>query len=348
MRSADEQGPETGTFDATRRTAEEALELAIAHQTAPDPQTFEVWYTYAEQSNEMLTSCIDAALRSDGGLSDLSLKEIYDELLSPRAMHDDLADISDNLGQELSNVVDLVQGGVTTSGAFAETLKVSIRALSAAPSREDLRSVAGTLFKANQAQLSSSNALQADLKRAQDQVRGMEKELADLRMSAFTDHLTGLANRRRLEEVMQDAIERARHTQQPLAFALADVDRFKTVNDVWGHAVGDNILRGFARVMMRNVKGQDTAARFGGEEFALLLPKTAARGAEFVCNTIRRAFGDIDWVTQRSGEKIGRITVSIGATQLRDDDTAESLIARADELLYAAKKAGRNQVCVSA
>jgi diguanylate cyclase len=129
-----------------------------------------------------------------------------------------------------------------------------------------------------------------------------------------------------------------------MALLLADIDHFKAFNDTYGHLTGDQVLRLVAMALKQTVKGQDIAARYGGEEFAIILPNTTLRSAVTVADHIRRAVMTKELMKRSTGEHLGRITVSVGAATLRKDDSGSSLIERADNALYAAKRYGRNRV----
>ena len=125
---------------------------------------------------------------------------------------------------------------------------------------------------------------------------------------------------------------------------MADIDHFKSFNDQYGHLTGDQVLRLVALAVKQNVKGQDIAARYGGEEFVVALPNTALQSAITVADHIRRAVMTKELMRRSSGERLGRVTISIGAAVLRPDESAQFLIERADKCLYAAKRHGRNRV----
>jgi diguanylate cyclase len=129
---------------------------------------------------------------------------------------------------------------------------------------------------------------------------------------------------------------------------MTDIDHFKNFNDKYGHLTGDQVLRLVALSVKQNVKGQDTVARYGGEEFVVALPNTELRSAFTVADHIRRAVMTKELVKRSSGERLGRITISIGVALFRPDDTAQTLIDRADKCLYAAKRNGRNRVVCEA
>ncbi len=152
------------------------------------------------------------------------------------------------------------------------------------------------------------------------------------------DPLTGLANRRAMEENMIRFMSFSRRWQHPLSIIMVDLDHFKTVNDRYGHLTGDEVLVCFSQLLKLSVRVEDIVARFGGEEFILLTPNTSIEDASQLAERIR-----ID--TQEATMPIPtNITASLGVTQMRDEDTAESLIARADSALYEAKNSGRNRV----
>jgi diguanylate cyclase len=125
---------------------------------------------------------------------------------------------------------------------------------------------------------------------------------------------------------------------------LTDIDHFKAFNDSYGHLTGDQVIRYVAMTVKQNVKGLDTAARFGGEEFAVVLPNTVLRSAITVAEHIRRAVMNKEVMRRSTGEHLGRVTISVGVAALRAGDTAQTLIERADNCLYAAKRGGRNKV----
>jgi diguanylate cyclase (GGDEF)-like protein len=143
---------------------------------------------------------------------------------------------------------------------------------------------------------------------------------------------------------LKEEAERWRRYHHSCALLIVDLDHFKTVNDTWGHPVGDEVLRAVAARILREIRPADRAARSGGEEFAILLPETGGAGALALAERVRAAFAASP-ITLTSGQAID-LTVSIGGAAFPDDaGDAEGLIAAADRALYAAKQAGRNRVC---
>jgi len=164
---------------------------------------------------------------------------------------------------------------------------------------------------------------------------------------ASTDPLTGLYNRRFVLEVLQREIERSRREGLPLAVMMLDLDGFKAVNDKFGHTVGDAALLHVAEALEKNARAADLTARFGGDEFVILLPNCDAGSLQSVMERVRQGIAGLD--PPRSGDGVPlQITVSAGGTLLRSDDSLDSLMNRADLALFEAKNAGRNQVRLAA
>jgi len=167
----------------------------------------------------------------------------------------------------------------------------------------------------------------------------------DLRRLATVDELTGLPNRRHFMARLEEELARARRNNSPLCLATLDIDHFKPINDTHGHAAGDAVLRQLATVIREKIRLGDSAARLGGEEFALLLPNTNAHQARLVCDRLRGAVADRDF--DIGGTAIG-VTLSTGVALLHKEDDSVALMRRSDEALYQAKAGGRNQVHLAA
>jgi two-component system, cell cycle response regulator len=164
----------------------------------------------------------------------------------------------------------------------------------------------------------------------------------ELQQLASTDPLTGLNNRRSIEPQLESEVSRARRHHAHLSVLIADLDHFKRVNDQYGHVVGDGMLCEVARRIETLLRKEDRAARWGGEEFLVLLPETDLEQAEIVAEKIREAIASRPVAV--NGFRIP-LTISIGVAAWADDADAESLIRRADKGLYRAKGSGRNRVC---
>jgi diguanylate cyclase len=200
------------------------------------------------------------------------------------------------------------------------------------------------LLGATQAMEARTRMLEDELCRSSCEVKELKSKLDDVRKESLTDPLTAIPNRKLFDVALEHAIHDANETGEDFALCMCDIDHFKTFNDTWGHQTGDQVLRLVGACLSENVKGRDTAARYGGEEFAVILRQTRIEHALNLANQIRGHVESKKLVKKSTGDILGTITISIGVAQFAPGETAANLIRRADEYLYAAKRAGRNCV----
>jgi diguanylate cyclase (GGDEF)-like protein len=167
-----------------------------------------------------------------------------------------------------------------------------------------------------------------------------------LRNQSIRDALTGLFNRRYLEETLERELSRARRTNASLGLIMMDLDHFKHFNDTFGHEAGDVLLREVGRLLQETVRGGDVACRYGGEEFVVILPEASAETTRLRAERLRESIKHL-YVTQR-GQSIGSVTASIGVgTFPQNGTTGDALVKAADTALYLAKGTGRDRVTVA-
>ena len=164
------------------------------------------------------------------------------------------------------------------------------------------------------------------------------EELAEL------DELTGAYNRRCIMRMLDEEIARAGRNGQPCSVALIDLDWFKRINDAYGHPTGDEVLRTFAITMFANIRSVDRFGRYGGEEFLLILPELSESAATRTLERLRVIIAELDWSAFSPGMKV---TISAGIATLRPNEGPDTLLARADKVLYAAKARGRNRIAAA-
>ncbi len=159
---------------------------------------------------------------------------------------------------------------------------------------------------------------------------------------AMTDGLTGLYNRRWLDDRLPRLVERTRRDGMSLCVFMVDVDFFKNYNDTYGHAAGDIALAAVARGIAQNLRPLDIAVRYGGEEFSVILPGTPLEGAGIAAGRLVSSIEKMP-IDGNEGQKLPRVTISVGVSSFHPDDDASSMLRRADEALYRAKQNGRNR-----
>ena len=172
--------------------------------------------------------------------------------------------------------------------------------------------------------------------------RELERANSKINELMRTDHLTGLANRRYFQERLNEVFSLAKRNKLTFSLVMADLDLFKNINDSFGHDAGDKVLQKFASLVKKFCRTEDLPARFGGEEFIVLLPQTDANGGFYLAERIRTELAGLDIL-----DKNVEITASFGVAELKQGEDQESLIKRVDQSLYKAKEAGRNQSVVS-
>ena len=171
---------------------------------------------------------------------------------------------------------------------------------------------------------------------------------AEILKHATLDALTSLYNRRQLEERIKQEVSGAKRHDRPLGAMMIDIDFFKSVNDTYGHAAGDLVLKTVSRIIKLQLRDYDIAGRYGGEEFAILLPFTKLEEAKMVAERLRKAVEnkkiDISKINTESSEKNISVTISLGVAEYSKEDSEETLLQNADKALYKAKENGRNRV----
>lgn len=325
---------------STSHKARRALDLADSYAVPVTPQVFELLMRYLDSTESDLRAEVEAAFAAPPAERAEGLARVHARHFGPPPLQLELERVRAILATELSDVSARLSEGIQGNLRMTDELRRSLRDLAGFVTREELQALCRHLVLSGRAHLDDTRSVSTQLEHTRSQLKEMERELATLREAASRDHLTGLPNRRSFEERLDGLLA----SEDPFCVALLDLDKFKAVNDGWGHAAGDNILRGIGHILKRNTKGKDFAARLGGEEFVLVLPETPLSGAEALCDTIRNAFADILWISQSTREEIGHLTLSGGVTVRRPDDDGLTLLARADEHLYVAKNAGRNRI----
>jgi diguanylate cyclase len=235
------------------------------------------------------------------------------------------------------------------TGRFEQATARHVEAIAAANSLPDLAEVVRQLLQDTRvvqgAVAQSQRKLVADQARAGEleaRVRELESELHRLSEEVSTDALTQVANRRGLAQAFDAEVARARRDTAPLAVGLIDIDNFKRLNDTLGHAAGDVALKSLAAAVRERLRPQDHLARFGGEEFVIILPGTALEEAAQALTRLQRSLTEALFLHE--GREVF-VTFSAGVTAWREGEVLEPALERADQALYEAKRTGKNRTC---
>jgi len=331
-------------YERTLAFAEIALGQLKALRQPAYPRNYEVWYAYATGYNPSLNQTINETITRNGTLTAAEVDQIYETYLSPARLIDRIDNVGGQIVDEIEQVMSMIDVAVGSASQYTESLAHATQDLGSAKDRDGLRAIVETLVRATRDMEENNTRLENSLKASKQEINQLQVNLEAVRNESLTDPLTSLANRKYFDQALEKVMAQSFSSGEPMALLLTDIDHFKAFNDTFGHLTGDQVLRLVAIAVKQNVKGQDIAARYGGEEFAIILPNTPLRAALTVADHVRRAVMTKELMKRSTGEHLGRVTVSIGVAEMRKGETTQSLIERADNCLYAAKRCGRNRV----
>ncbi len=259
-----------------------------------------------------------------------------------------LMEAKEALKQMLAGFVDHLSEFADSTSDYHDKIENCVAKISRAEDISQLEDVLADVIKETRIVQLNAQRSRDDLRvtkrrveEAERRINELQDELDKASMLVRHDQLTGALNRRGLEEIMDNEAARANRRKSPLCIALLDVDNFKKLNDSFGHGAGDAALIHLVSVIRETLRPQDTLARLGGEEFVILLPDTVVEDASKALTRLQRELTKRYFLN--NNEKI-LITFSAGLTEYRSNDTQASVIKRADEAMYTAKKTGKNRV----
>jgi diguanylate cyclase (GGDEF)-like protein len=259
---------------------------------------------------------------------------------------DEIAKLQEALAKSVSEAI-------AQNREFGALLRIELEALQQAESAQEVENLRQILIGGIEELIQSQSLLDGKLHKTGDYLKlikadseRLHEELNKIRLLSLTDEFTGLPNRRAFLRRLQDEIGRAHRYGTPLALALLDLDEFKAINDLYGHAAGDEVLRCYAQGVLATLRHHDMVARYGGEEFAVLLPNTAQAGALAALEKLRERTAGL--VCEHQGRTLKLPSFSAGLAMYVPGESATELINRADKALYRAKNLGRNRIEIAA
>jgi diguanylate cyclase len=211
-----------------------------------------------------------------------------------------------------------------------------------------LQTLVRTLIQATRNMRERTRELELRLSETSGEVRSLRNNLTKVREEALTDPLTGAANRKRFDEYLEEARQDALRRRAPLSLIMCDIDNFKTINDAWGHNVGDQVIRFIASALQQAARQGCLVARYGGEEFAIVARDMVLAEASEIAERARVSIESRVLRRRTTNEHLGHVTASFGVAQFEPDEPRWKLVERADSALYASKGSGRNKVTAQA
>jgi diguanylate cyclase len=320
-----------------------ALPLMTRNGIPANPKHYAVWYDYVSGRNQLLKESIDRALADAQPIDSRLSDELFEQFFRSNEEK-----VADQMRSEVRALIASVLKQLAASGGqanhFGNVLEAYNSRLEQDLSTAEFRRLINEFMGETREMLEANRQLERQLQKTNQELDELRHQLEAARHEASTDALTGLANRKAFDTALEDHVARIRDPRDELCLVMADIDHFKHFNDSHGHLIGDKLLRFVANILKDSLKGQDLVARFGGEEFAILLPNTPLRGALAVAESLRARVQNQRLKRTDTQRPIGGVTLSLGIASYRPGEPAESLIARADTALYQSKRLGRNRV----
>ena len=320
----------------------QTVPLLLKHKMPAVPVNYALWYTYAANENPELNSSVDTMLEQFKGMSDARVEELYrnhvadEQEVSPWQLRQTVEAMLVEMSQTVKDTRTDTNGfRDSMDGCLDDLAKVEKEGWSV----DEVMSVVRNLVNEAQEIRQTTLSFSAALSNAEKEIAQLREELQQTQQYALHDSLTGLCNRRFFDSELSSMLHNTK-----LCLIIIDVDHFKKFNDTHGHLMGDRVLKAVAKKLQQSCRDGAQCYRFGGEEFAVLLPNMDMRRALHNAEVMRRAVEKIQLKDKKTGKTIDGIAASFGVAQAQPKMQPSDLIELADQQLYKAKQLGRNRV----
>ena len=320
----------------------QTIPLLLKHKISAVPTNYALWYTYVSNESPELKVAIDDVLDNKMQLSEVKTKALYrhyvaaNEEVSAWELRQSLEAMLVELSQSVKDTrLETTSFKKTMDSCVDDLAKVEKEGLPV----EEVMALVRNLVKDTQYIRNSTISFNNALTDAQKEIEALRDQLEQSKQEALYDALTGLCNRRYFDE------ELASQSLKPnLCLMMVDLDHFKKINDNYGHIMGDLVLKAAAKKIQATCRDGAQAFRFGGEEFAIIVPNSSFTKAWSMAESMRKAIEKMAVKNKRTGEVLCDITASIGVAELTKNMNPLALIEKVDKQLYEAKRLGRNRV----
>ncbi len=328
-------------------TARAVLSEMESRGVSPTPQNFFLWSAFVTNDNPALADDIRARIESGAAFDADANRALFEKHCGHLGAGESVIDASGRIESAFGQIMASLEDHHNNTRAYGDALKGASGELNGDVDEAMLREMVQRLAVATDEMRAHSEHLESSLADTRQEVAELRTKLEKVREDALTDALTGLANRKRFDDTMRAARFAADATGEPLCLVMADIDHFKRYNDTWGHQTGDQIIRFVAGCILRSAADTHLVSRYGGEEFAVVMPNTQLETATEIAERIRTTIETKKLLRRSTSENLGNATISLGVAAHRPGEEVWELIERADKALYASKRDGRNRVTVS-
>lgn len=331
-------------FVESTKRLKKVVPLMMKHRVATTPMNYALWYSYAGNDNPQLTSELDELLVSYPVLPPVQAQTLYRRFVADEVesgtwkMRESVEAMLIELGQSIEDThTDTSKFQSSIDKTFSNLHRVEDEGWSI----EEVMSLIRELDGDSKAIRNATQFFSSSLDKAKEEIDSLKDQLEQSQKLALYDSLTGLLNRHSFDTELTALLK---SDNMGLCLILADIDHFKKFNDEYGHLLGDQVLKSVGRRLLDATRDGAMTFRFGGEEFAILIPKSGLRQARQYAETLRKLIDKLTLRDKRTTKLIDHINASFGVSEFTKGDTLTSFIARADDYLYKAKAQGRNRV----
>ncbi len=310
----------------------------------PTPSDYLTWYIYFAGPLPHLNLALDQRLRSKEPFDRAEYRGIHRQFFASVVEAQTLATSAQDFETMLRQIGPVLEKTGVRTDRYREVLNGASTGLSSGALGESLEPLVAGLVETTARMKEEVQVLELTVRNASKEIDRLRATVAKVRRESEIDPLTQVANRKFLDQALEEAVDWAERTGDPLSLIMTDLDHFKRFNDTYGHQAGDDLLRLVARVLRGAVRDHDIVARYGGEEFCLVLPQANLSVAAGIAARLRSNVANRQIVRRKSGDKLGGITLSLGVAAHIPSRSVDDLVQEADSALYAAKRAGRNRV----
>lgn len=310
------------------------------HHLAPTPSAYAVLYAY-HAGNVDIVGQVDGLLPK--GLTNEDCSRLYHQFLCVETERATLEKAAETLISSMEKSLEMLREAGANGERFGESLNIARKGIGSG--KIDVVKRAMEALTMETASMANRNKdLQNRLSASTKEVGTMRANLETARAASLTDQLTGIPNRRSFDSFLRNQTAMTAAEEKPLCLIICDIDHFKKFNDTHGHPVGDQVLKSVARILSSGVREGDLVARFGGEEFVIVMPSATLEEAARTAERLRAAVASRKIIMRGAAKDLGSVTMSFGIAQHFVGEPTAGLLERADKALYAAKEAGRNSV----
>ena len=313
------------------------------HQIPANPMAYAVCYQYFSGENPVLKNQIDALLNQGKEITQDFITTSYERYIA-NSKEVELSLLNDEIRKVINDLCNSADTADKEASQYHDCLNRYVGKLKSDSADFSVKQIIANLITDTSNMQNATAVLQAQLDENKREIEHLRDQLNQIRAEILTDALTGITNRKGFMQRIEQSMSQIPHELAGFTVMMVDIDKFKEINDTYGHLIGDKVIRFIASTLKEQVKGKDAVARFGGDEYVVMLLDSELQGAEIVAENIRLIVEKTRIKRNETGAPIGRVTVSIGIAQYQPGESVIQLLNRADAALYQSKNKGRNQI----